>query len=75
MASLDKRGQGYYRIRWYENCELKSKTFRAESYKDYLFQSLDAEPGTYGDLPTSALTSFCNVSVLIPDRSLLRKKI
>lgn len=26
----------------------------AESYRDYLFQSLDAEPSTYGDLPTTA---------------------
>jgi len=36
MASLDKRDKGYYRIRWYEDGELKSKTFRADSYKDAL---------------------------------------
>ena len=30
MASLDKRGNGYYHIRWYENGELKSKTFKAD---------------------------------------------
>ena len=36
MASLDKRGIGYYRIRWYENGGLKSKTFKADSYKDAL---------------------------------------
>ncbi len=36
MASLDRRGNGYYRIRWYENGGLKSKTFRADSFKDAL---------------------------------------
>ena len=36
MASLDKRGNSLYRIRWYENGKLKSKTFKSDSYKDAL---------------------------------------
>ena len=36
MASLDKRENGYYRNRWYENGILKSMRFKPDSYKDVL---------------------------------------
>jgi hypothetical protein len=36
MASLDKRENGHYRIRWYEDGILKSMRFKPDSYKDAL---------------------------------------
>jgi hypothetical protein len=30
MASLDKRENGYYRIRWYEDGKLKSMRFKPD---------------------------------------------
>ncbi len=36
MASLRKRTNGSYLLRWYEDGELQSKTFRVDSHKDAL---------------------------------------